>query len=82
MKDGLELSIDGAIYEFIQIVSNRVTSTFETVLTINSQLSTILSHIYTCRVSNTLGEDSRTIEGTYSSRLYYTYLVSFLYTCT
>ena len=56
-KDGATLTVDGATYSMTQTVTDRRTSTYENVLTISSDATSIVGD-YTCTVSNALGSDS------------------------
>ena len=58
MKDGDTLTVGGRTN---QRVTNRSTSTYESVLYVMDSLSNIISHTYTCMVQNQLGADSMDI---------------------
>ena len=58
MKDGQTLTIDGSsLFSFSQTITNRATSTYSNVLTINETVQKVAG-TYTCTVSNDLGFDS------------------------
>ena len=65
-KDGDTLTVDGITYSMTQTVTDRRTSTYENVLNISSDATSIVGD-YTCTVSNALGSDSMdfTVRGTY-----------------
>ena len=65
-KDGDTLTVDGTTYSMTQTVTDRLTSTYENVLSISSDATSIVGD-YTCTVSNALGSDSVdfTVRGTY-----------------
>ena len=56
-KDGATLTVDGTTYSMTQTVTDRRTSTYENVLNISSDATSIVGD-YTCTVNNTLGSDS------------------------
>ena len=61
MRDGHPLTIDGTTYQLMQTVTNRRESTYENVLTINDQLSSV-GHIFRCTVINVLGSSSEELQ--------------------
>ena len=55
--DGDTLTVNGTTYSMTQTVTDRSASTYENVLTISSDSTSIVGD-YTCTVSNALGSDS------------------------
>ena len=74
MRNGQPLAIDGDTYQLSQTVTNRASSTYENVLTINLPLASILDgdNSFTCTVTNELGSvtsDSLQLEGKRSTNI-------------
>ena len=60
MKDGQPLTTDGSsYYTLTQTVTDRTTSTYSNVLTVNEGIG--IAGAYNCTVSNDLGSDSKTV---------------------
>ena len=57
-RNGQPLVIDGSTYRMVQTVTNRASSTYENVLTINQPLGNIAGETFTCSVTNVLGSDT------------------------
>ena len=59
---GSELTVDGSLYQFMQTLTDRTTSTYTNVLTIvSTDLTTIIGSNFTCEVENTRGRGSMNI---------------------
>ena len=57
-RNGQPLAIDGDTYQLSQTVTNRASSTYENVLTINLPLARILGSTFLCTVTNVFGSDT------------------------
>ena len=57
LYDGESVEIDGVTYQLTQTVTNRTSSTYRNVLTIN-QLPADIESSFTCSVTNELGPSS------------------------
>ena len=59
------MEFGGVTYQLTQIVTNRVQSTYQNVLTINQPLADIVDSTFTCSVENTIGSslDSQPLMG-------------------
>ena len=58
MKDGQPLTIDGSIYHLTQTITDRSSSTYSNVLTVNETAPSGVAGTYNCTVTNGLGSDS------------------------
>ena len=72
MRDGQPLIIDGGTYQLTQTVTDRADSSYENVLTIMEELSTVVEHHYSCLVSNINGNASEhlNLTGLFSKLLF------------
>ena len=72
MRDGQPLAINGSTYQLTQAVTDRAESSYENVLTINEELSTVVEHDYSCNVSNINGNASKhlNLTGLFSKLLF------------
>ena len=61
MKDGDTLDIDGVKYKTYQTVTDRRTSTYQSILVVDDVIENITGN-YTCKVTNTLGSSSRDLK--------------------
>ena len=57
MKEGHPLSFDRYAYQLTQMITDRATSTYSNVLTINEKAPTGVAGTYGCQVSNQIGSD-------------------------
>ena len=62
MKDDLLLTTDGSTgYTLTQTVTDRPSSTYSNVLTVNETVTGGVAGTYTCTVTNDLGSDDREV---------------------
>ena len=55
VRDGDSVSDNGVTYQLTQRVTDRGESTYENVLTITEELSSLVDRVFTCQVENVLG---------------------------
>ena len=58
LRDGESVELDGAIFQLMQMVTSRPSSTYANVLTITQDLSDVVGHNYSCTVTNVLGSSN------------------------
>ena len=58
LREGESVSVGGITYELAQRVTNRRESTYENILIVNRELSSLVNSTFTCIVANALGMDT------------------------
>ena len=58
LRDGESVVVGGVTYALAQTVTDRRESTYENVLTINDDVTSLVNDTFTCTVANTLGMDT------------------------
>ena len=69
-KDGHPLSIDGHIYWLTQMITDRATSTYSNVLTVNERAPSGVAGTYSCQVSNQIGSDTEDVIAVGENNIY------------
>ena len=67
--------MDGDKYEMIQTVTNRDSSSYNNTLLIRHAADLVGSHIYACIVTNSAGNNTRSISTTLTGERYYGKLI-------
>ena len=55
VRDGDSATVNGVTYQLSQTLTDRVQSTYDSVLTITEPLSSLAGSTFTCQVENALG---------------------------
>ena len=58
MKDGKNITIDGAAFSLSQTITDRASSTYNNTLTVGEGATEGVAGVYNCTVSNVLGSNS------------------------
>ena len=67
-RDGVRVALDGDRYEMIQSVTDRRSSSYDSVLLIRDAVGHAGNHTYTCWIGNYVGRDAKNTSTTMTGK--------------